>query len=146
MHLFKTKAEPKTKKRQRSDKTAETGPKGTQCGHCGHVRETDATVPEWQCPCCSSAYNKVDPVLLEQEKQQRKQAKLEQKQEEEQKSLRGITLFGMFWGSTIAMSSLGSFLGTCARVAKPTSPAGIAAGLVVIAASVGYFYWKSRSP
>lgn len=33
------------------------------CPHCGHARTANADVPDWQCPACTKAYNKVDAHL-----------------------------------------------------------------------------------
>lgn len=36
-----------------------------KCIACGYERQDDDTVPEWQCPNCKVAYNKVSPEYIE---------------------------------------------------------------------------------
>ena len=146
MHTFKAKPEKKQKKaklRSREPLT-ETTSTGIQCGHCGHRREADATVPDWQCPCCSSAYNKVDPAEKKREKVKHKQKRIEQQEEVKRKTLRERTLTGLIGGAGVVGLAIGTTASNCLNtVSRPTSPGGIAIGLLIIAASVGYFFWKS---
>lgn len=59
--MFKHLKKPETKKAT----AAITSDKQINCGHCDYARKASDANPDWQCPCCGSAYSKVNKKLEE---------------------------------------------------------------------------------
>ena len=144
MHTFQkeTSSSKRPHKKQGGIPAEQHGHKEVKCGHCGHIREADTQVPEWQCPCCSSVYSKVDPNYVLEKEQIARQERLQKEETSNQKAVRRETLTGLAAGVSIIGSAIGSAGTTCGRLAM--SPTGAAIiGLLIVAGSVGYFFMKS---
>ena len=78
--LKKVRREPEQETAKRV--TEENSKSRIVCGHCLYVRKDSDTNPEWQCPCCQSAYAKVNKktkTLSPKELRKRNKIYLEEK-------------------------------------------------------------------
>lgn len=57
--MFKQIKKQKEEKKAKITATKNSGEEIT-CGACKYVRKASDTNPIWQCPCCQSAYSKVN--------------------------------------------------------------------------------------
>ena len=97
---------------------SETDSEAVTCGACGHKRAQTAGLPEWQCPCCGTAYagvNAEDEVerLSRQELRRLNQQYLERKKRAEKASLTSLendhpAIGGIGLGLATYLSGLGS--------------------------------------
>lgn len=111
------------------------------CGGCGHVREQDASCPDWQCPGCGKAYHKVEAqpeeLMSQQELRRMNQRYLEKKRRGEshlqtlQEEFENPALKGIGAGLLTFLSGVGS-----ACVAA--NPVIQAIGIIVIVGSAIY--------
>jgi ribosomal protein L37AE/L43A len=92
-----------------------------QCPKCNYVRKPSDTAPDWQCPCCHVAYNKVTAEYREQLQHQqydhieklRKELQARKKRRQRMEFTGYIMFLGLF------MTYLGLGSGTSCAVAEP---------------------------
>ena len=116
------------------------------CGHCRYVRKATDTNPDWQCPCCQSAYAKVNkkhekkagpksPILTRFKQGELEREKLKKTFEIKQK----LSLAGIYSGFTAFISGAG-VQSACRTVAA--NPVIQTVGAAVAIGSLGYLVWE----
>lgn len=128
-------------KKKRSVKPVPT--ESIVCEACNYVRKVSDTSPKWQCPCCQSAYVKVNKSLKARsdEKGKATDASLSKDQSKAKSASKKASLqagaFGAYVGVISIMSGLGS---TCARVGS--NPVALGIGGVILVGSLLYLLSK----
>lgn len=124
------------------------GGDGKKCGACGYVRQETDMVPEWQCPNCQSAYNKVDKdhVALKSKiraRQRKLKRKMEETKGEIQQKMDSSTM-GILAGIATILKGTATVCKSCMKACVPSagSPLLMAIGGVILAASIGYLLWN----
>lgn len=121
---------------------------GKKCGACGHVRHEKDMAPEWQCPSCQSAYNKVDKgyVALKSKskaKRRKLRAKVAETKGEIQNKMEYSTM-GIFAGMATILKGTGTVCKSCMKACVPSagSPLLMVIGGAVLVAAIGYLLWN----
>ena len=135
------------KKRQPAG-VSETATDAIRCGACGHVREPETSCPDWQCPGCGSAYNKVNAPreeLLSQQDLRRLNQEYLVRKKQENSLLRTAYMAEREYPATTGFITglkilLKSSAFTCAGAA--VLPYIKAAGIIIMIASLAYGTWK----
>lgn len=122
------------------------------CGACSYVRQPTDTNPDWQCPGCGAAYNKVsrqhDAEKHSQQYLRRKnQAYLEKREKAKRQLVRGeaadtVVTTGLGIGSLSLLKGMGKAASACVKVATPANPLFLALGALIIAGTLVYAAFK----
>ena len=135
-------------KKQQSASSAGTAAPAISCGACGHVREHETSCPDWQCPGCGSAYNKVntpeEEPLSQPELRHLNQEYLARKKQENS-LLRSAYMAEREYPATTGFITglkilLKSSAFTCAGAA--VLPYIKAAGIIIMIGALAYGTWK----
>ena len=109
------------------------------CDACGHIRKQTDEAPEWQCPCCKVAYDKVTHAYKsEYNKELKENFKKEAQVEKEKEKKLKLGQAGLLGGYFSYLKGVGS---ACAGVAA--SPFFKVVGVVVAVISTAYILANS---
>ncbi len=104
--------------------------------------------PEWQCPVCQSAYNKVDKDYVAlKSKIKTMRRKLKRKVEETKGEIQqkmDYSTMGIAAGILTIMKGTATVCKSCMKACVPSagSPLLMAVGGVILVASIGYLLWN----
>ena len=121
---------------------------GRKCGACGHLRGETDMVPEWQCPSCQSAYNKVDETYLAQKIEKlQKRPKKEKKREGSRTAIRekiDRASYGLIAGGFTIVQGMERVCKACMKACVPSagSPLLMVLGGVMVVVTLAYMGWN----
>jgi len=119
-----------------------------KCGACGHLRRETDIAPEWQCPSCQSAYNKVDETYVSQKRvKHRKKKKKDVKREESKVAIRekiDKASYGLIAGGFTIVQGMERVCKVCMKACVPSAgnPVLMVIGGVIVAATLAYMAWN----
>lgn len=126
----------------------EAGGVSRKCGACGHLRRETDMAPEWQCPSCQSAYNKVDETYVSQKRVKlKKKRKKEEKREESKAAIRekiDKASFGLIAGGFTIVQGMERVCKACMKGCVPSAgnPLFMMIGGAIVAATLAYMAWN----
>lgn len=126
----------------------QAGGDGKRCGACGHLRQETEVAPEWQCPRCKSAYNKVEAGYIAQKKTRRLMRRKEEKKREESKVEIGnkidLSTMGAIAGILTLTQGMEKVCKSCMKACVPSAgnPLLMVIGGAILVASLAYLAWN----
>lgn len=140
------------KDKAKTYRVAEPAAEAIVCGACSHVRQPTDTSPDWQCPGCGAAYNKVNrhpeaELFSQQDLRRQNQAYLKKREKAKRGLVRDeagdtVVATGLGIGSLTFIKGMGKAASACVKVATPANPLLLAVGGLIIAGTLIYAAFK----